>query len=70
MVFFYLNLSFPECKMGEEQDTVSGLSLPAFPRFLRPLLTRALKSASQVPRRPEFLRILFTGWLADLVQNV
>lgn len=30
MVFFYLNLSFPECKMGEEQDTVSGLSLPAF----------------------------------------
>ncbi|XP_057641213.1 SH2 domain-containing protein 5 isoform X4 [Chionomys nivalis] len=44
--------SFPELKMGEEQDTVSSLSLPAFPRFLRPLLTRALKSASQVPRRP------------------
>lgn len=34
MVFFYLNLSFPECKMGEEQDSVWPVpaSLPEVPQ--------------------------------------
>lgn len=40
-----------------------GLSLPAFPWFLQLFLTRALKSASYVPRGLEILRLMFTEWL-------